>query len=164
MAAPADGIDRLIHYVDARLDQLGLTKEDVARRGGPAVDTLSKLRRRTDHGRPTIGTLSRYDAALGWQPGSSAVTMLGGVPRSITTRRPGKKPATPPLADDDIVTRLTNQLRDELDRLVRMRDSIEASITRTRSIYEGLTDVFGTGDSAAEPATIAGEPTQDINA
>jgi hypothetical protein len=159
MAAPAKGIDRLIHYVDARLAQLGLTKEEVARRGGPAVDTLSKLRRRTDHGRPTIGTLSRYDAALGWQPGSSAITMLGGLPQSITARRPGKKPATPPLAENDIVARLSTQLRDELHQLERMRDSIDASITRTRSIYEGLAGVSGT----EEAATIAGEPTQDIS-
>jgi hypothetical protein len=164
MAVPADGIDRLIHYVDARLAQLGLTKEDVARRGGPAVDTLSKLRRRTDHGRPTIATLSRYDAALGWQPGSSAVTMLGGMPQSITTRRPGKKPATPALAGNDIVARLTTQLRDELDRLQRMRDSIDASIARTRSIYEGLAGVSGTHDATAEAAATNGEPTPDISA
>ena len=159
MAAPASGIDRLIHYIDARLAQLGLTREEVARRGGPAVDTLSKLRRRTDQGRPTIATLSRYDAALGWQPSSSAVTMLGGVPQSITTRRPGKKPATAPLAEDDIVARLTTQLRDELHRLERIRDSINTSITRTRSIYEGLAGVSGTGKAT----TVTDEPMQDIN-
>ena len=164
MAAPASGIDRLIHYVDARLAQLGLTKEEVARRGGPAVDTLSKLRRRTDQGRPTIGTLLRYDAALGWQPGSSAVTMIGGAPQSITTRRPGKKPATPPLAENDIVARLTTQLRDELDRLERMRGSIDASITRMRCIYEGLAGVSGIDEAAAEVAGITGKPSHDISA
>jgi hypothetical protein len=28
MTAPADGVDRLIHFVDARLAQLGLSRED----------------------------------------------------------------------------------------------------------------------------------------
>lgn len=105
------------------------------------MDTLSKLRRRTDQGRPTIGTLLRYDAALGWQPGSSAITLIGGVPQSVTTRRVGKKPATTPLGENEIVARLSAQLRDELDRVERMRDSIDASITRMRSIYEGLAGV-----------------------
>ena len=43
MTVPADGIERLIHFVDARIAQLNLSKEEVARRGGPNRDTLAKI-------------------------------------------------------------------------------------------------------------------------
>ena len=63
MTVPADGVDRLIYFVDARIAQLNLSKEEVARRGGPARDTLAKIRGRADQHTPLVGTLLRNDAA-----------------------------------------------------------------------------------------------------
>ena len=65
MTVPADGTARLIHFVDERIAQLNLSKEEVARRGGPAPDTLAKVRGRRDQQTPMAGTWLRLGAALG---------------------------------------------------------------------------------------------------
>ena len=57
MTVPANGIERLIHFVDARIAQLNLSKEEVARRGGPNPDTLAKIRARTTSRTPNVETL-----------------------------------------------------------------------------------------------------------
>jgi hypothetical protein len=142
MTAPASGVARLIHFVDARIAQLRLTKDEVSRRGGPSADTLTKLRRRGDQAKPTIATLARYDAALGWQPGSAAHTLIGGLPQSLTARRRGTKPATPAITEDDIVARFTRQLRDEITRLAALRDDLDTRITRMQDIHNGLIEVL----------------------
>jgi hypothetical protein len=86
MTVPADGAARLIHFVDERIAQLNVSNEEQARRGGPAPGALAKIRGRRDQQTPMVGTLLRSDAALGWQPGSAAVAMLGGQPLSLTAR------------------------------------------------------------------------------
>jgi hypothetical protein len=141
MTAPAGaGIDRLIHFVEARIAQLGLSKEEVARRGGPAVDTLVKIRGRRDQQSPMVGTLLRLDSALGWQPGSAAVILLGGRPLSLTARSRGtarlKKDAPRPLREQEIMGRLAAQLHDEIARLEGARDAVTARIHRLRSVYD----------------------------
>ena len=68
MTVPADGVDRLIHFVDARLTQLNLSKEEVARRGGPGVDTLAKIRGRAAQRSPQVGTLLRWTPHWGGSP------------------------------------------------------------------------------------------------
>jgi hypothetical protein len=140
MTVPADGVERLIHFVDARLAQLNLSKEEVARRGGPGVDTLAKIRGRTDQRTPQVGTLLRLDAALGWQPGSSAVVLLGGQPLSLTARsravpRP-RKHGPRPMTDHEIMQRLAAQLHDEIARLEGDRDALDVRITRLRTVYD----------------------------
>jgi hypothetical protein len=63
----------------------------------------------------------RIDRALGWQPGSAAVVLLGGHPLTVTARTPkgvraGKKSAKP-VTGDEVGGRLLDQLGDRLDRL-----------------------------------------------
>ena len=118
MTVPADGIERLMYFVDARIAQLQLTKADIERRGGPSRDTLTKLRGRSGSTTPLVGTLLRYDDALGWYPGSAAVTLLGGQPLSRTASlKRRKKPATQPLSEDQIAAHLTGLLSDEIASL-----------------------------------------------
>src|ERR1700736_7021809 len=86
MTEPADGVPRLMHFVDARLAQLHLSKQEAARRGVPKPSTLHKVRDRDYQSTPKVRTLLRIDQALGWEPGSSAVVMLGGHPLTVTAR------------------------------------------------------------------------------
>jgi hypothetical protein len=142
MTAPADGVDRLIHFVDARMARLGLSRQDVARRGGPGVDTLSKVRYRhsTQH-TPIVGMLLRLGGARGWEAGSSAVVPAGGSPLSVSAkssrrqRRRGTK-ASEPMTDREILQRLVSRFRDEIARLEGDRDAIEQRLARMRTLCE----------------------------
>jgi hypothetical protein len=167
MTVPVDGVDRLIHFVDERIAQLNLSKEEVARRGGPARDTLAKIRGRRDQQTPMVGTLLRLDAALGWQPGSAAVALLGGQPLSLTARsravsRP-KKHALQPMGEREIMQRLAAQLYDEIARLEGDRDAVDARIQRLRTIYHSFVaeltvdeDLAAEYSAADNPSSVAG--------
>jgi hypothetical protein len=162
MTVAADGVDRLTHFVDARIAQLNLSKEEVARRGGPARDTLAKIRGRRDQQTPMVGTLLRLDAALGWQPGSAAVTMLGGQPLSLTARsravaRP-KRRALQPMNEREIMQRLVSQLHDEIARLEGDRDALDARIQRLRTICDGLTAELNVDENLAAEYRAADDP------
>ncbi|WP_082408937.1 helix-turn-helix domain-containing protein [Mycobacterium intracellulare] len=138
MTAPTDGVERLIYFVDARIAQLKLTKEEVARRGGPSVDTLAKIRGRRDQHTPLVGTLLRLDSALGWQPGSAAVVLLGGQPLSLIARGGGayKTTAGHPMTEREIMARLVSQLREEITRLEGDREAVDARIHGLRTIHD----------------------------
>lgn len=141
MTIPADGIERLIYFVDARIAQLNLSKEEVARRGGPSRDTLAKIRGRHDQRTPAVGTLLRLDQSLGWQPGSSAATLLGGKPLSLTARRrkhSSRHDAARPLTETEVLRRLTDQLRDEIVRLEGAREAVDIRIGKLRGIYDNI--------------------------
>src|SRR5258708_30164727 len=86
MTAPANGVPRLMHLVDTRLEQLRMTKQEAARRGFSNPSTLAKVRDNDVQNTPTVRTLLRIDRALGSQPGSAAVILLGGFPLTLTTR------------------------------------------------------------------------------
>ena len=75
---PADGIKRLLFFLEDRLAELGWTREDLAAAGGPAPSTLRKARQCDGQLAPRI--LARLDVALGWQEGSAAQMMAGGSP------------------------------------------------------------------------------------
>jgi hypothetical protein len=163
MAVPAGGVDRLTHFVDERIAQLDLSKEEVARRGGPARDTLAKIRGRRDQQTPMVGTLLRLDAALGWQPGSSAVTLLGGQPLSLTARsravaRP-KKRALQRMDEREIMQRLVSRLHDEIARLEGDRDALDARIQRLRVICDSFTAELTFDESLAAEYSTAEDPT-----
>jgi uncharacterized small protein (DUF1192 family) len=143
MTAPAEGIDRLISFVETRLAQLKLSKQEVARRGGPAVDTLVKARGRKGQNTPTVSTLLMLDALMGWQPGSAAVTLLGGRPLSLTARRNrvvirDEKRPLQPMSKGEIEQRLTAQLRDELDRLEEDRTAVQRRIELLQNVIAEL--------------------------
>jgi uncharacterized protein YhaN len=114
-----------------------------------------------------VSTLLRLDAALGWQPGSAAVALLGGQPLSLTARsravsRP-KKRALQPMSELDIMERLVAQLHDEIARLEGDRDAVDARIRRLRTICESFTaelsvdeDLAAEFSAADNPSTVAG--------
>ena len=169
MTVPADGVDRLIHFVEARMAQLNLSKEEVARRGGPGVDTLSKVRYRHSTQRtPMVGTLLRLDRALGWERGSSAVVLAGGSPLSLTakrSRRTNRRDTQPgqPMTDHEILHRLVSQLRDEIARLEGDRDAIDQRVTRLRTLRDRFAaeldvdeDLLAEYAAAEAPSAVAG--------
>ena len=77
-ALPADGIKRLLFFLEDRLAQLRWTREDLAAAGGPAPSTLYKAGQREGGLAPR--TLARMDFALGWQQGSALRVLSGGSP------------------------------------------------------------------------------------
>ena len=77
-ALPADGIKRLLFFLEDRLAQLRWTREDLAAAGGPAPSTLYKAGQREGGLAPR--TLARLDFTLGWQEGSAQRVLSGGSP------------------------------------------------------------------------------------
>ncbi|MEE6140604.1 hypothetical protein SKC41_30370 [Mycobacterium sp. 050128] len=77
-AFPADGVRRLLFFVEDRLAQLRWTREDLAAAGGPAPSTLYKASERD--GGLSLKTLARLDVALGWQEGSARRVLAGESP------------------------------------------------------------------------------------
>jgi len=155
MDVPSDGVARLIHFVDARLGQLRMSKEEAVRRGFPDPDTLPKVR--YTHGTPKVRTLLRIDRTLGWQPGSSAVVLVGGTPLSLTARTTrgvrAKESAAQPLTADAVIERLLTQLSDEIgrarddlrrvDERVRRLSGVHARLAAELRVDEGLVREFG---------------------
>jgi hypothetical protein len=174
MTVPANGVERLMHFVDARIEQLQLSKADVERRGGPSRDTLRKLQGRSGQNTPLVGTLLRYDDALGWYRGSAAVTLLGGQPLSRTAfLRRRKKPEPDPLTGDKVAAHLAGLLGDEIAALESDRDNLNVRISRMRHLHEALVaewvidpalvaDYEAQDDTAADAAP--GDPPHDISA
>src|ERR1700693_3724254 len=146
MTAPADGVPRLMHFVDARLAQLQLTKKDAASSGFPDPSTLPRARDTDTQATPTVRTLLRIDATLGWQPGSAAVIMLGGFPLTITARatRRGraKEQAAQPMAADEVASRLlTPPHQGPADEVVaRSLADVRGVCARPRRDEAGLDD------------------------
>ena len=81
---PDHGLARLDHFVSERLAVLRMTRDELARRGGPNRSTLHKA----ISGSRTVSmaTLARLDASLGWTPGSAAAILHGGTPQSRLPR------------------------------------------------------------------------------
>ena len=111
MSPPANGIERLMHHVDVRLEQLGLTKTDLTRRGGPESSALHEIRDRRGQNTPRVGTLLRLDRCLGWEPGSAAAVLLGGKPLTVTARAAMGEGLTPRA----VLDRLLSHLRADVD-------------------------------------------------
>jgi hypothetical protein len=136
MTVADDGVDRLIHFVDERLAQLQIRREEMARRGGPSYDALTKIRGRSTQNTPRVSTLLRLDRALGWQLGSSAVVLLGGTPLSVTARVRGKArlQAAQPVTAEEILHRLVDQVHDEIARLDSAHTAIGQRIQGLRAV------------------------------
>jgi hypothetical protein len=136
MTVADDGVDRLIHFVDERLAQLQIRREEMARRGGPSYDALTKIRGRSTQNTPRVSTLLRLDRALGWQLGSSAVVLLGGTPLSVTARVRGKArlQAAQPVTAEEIMHRLVDQVHDEIARLDSAHTAIGQRIQGLRAV------------------------------
>ncbi|WP_094287314.1 hypothetical protein [Mycobacterium lehmannii] len=136
MTVPADGVARLMHFVDARLGQLKMSKEEANRRGFPHPSTLAAVRDRNSQHTPTVRTLLRIDRTLGWQPGSAAVVMLGGTPLSVTARTTrnvrAMERSAAPMTADEVVDRLLGELHDEIERA---RGEVRAADERLQRLY-----------------------------
>jgi len=149
MTVPADGVDRLIYFVENRIAQLGLSKDEVARRGGPVRDTLTKIRGLEGQRRPTVDVLMRLDATMGWHAGSSAVILLGGQPLSLTitagahqgdtasvsapVRRGRRRRTVQPVTVEEIIDRLVQQVDDQIRE-------VENVLAGLRGVRQALSD------------------------
>lgn len=78
-------LKRFGRYVYARRRELNMGQDAVAEAGGPSDKKQTDI----EHGRgpmPRFETLSKYDKALGWEPGSAAAVLHGGEPRLVKPR------------------------------------------------------------------------------
>jgi hypothetical protein len=155
MTVPADGVPRLMHFVDARLARLKITKEEAAERGFPDPSTLAKVRDRDAQRAPTVRTLLRIDGGLGWQPGSAAVVLLGGHPLTVTARSTeatrARAHSARPVTADEVVSRLLDQLGEQIDAARRDLEAIAKRVEHLGELHEALGDTF-----RYEPAAEAG--------
>ena len=116
---PDAGVPRLQHFVAERLATLRISRDELARRGGPHRSTLNK-----SFNSPrgvSRATLARLDASLGWAPGSAARILQGGVPVSRLHFGPDQ-------AHVMTVLRATNDL---------LNDCVEL-LSDTRELVQGL--------------------------
>ncbi len=136
-----------MHFVDARLEQLQLSKVQAARRGFPNPSTLAKVRDRDTQHTPTVRTLLRIDRALGWQPGSAAVLLLGGNPRTVTARTTRgvrvKEQAAEPMTPDEVIARLLGQLRDEVTATRRALSDVDHRLEHLMVVHDRISEEFG---------------------
>ena len=146
MTVPADGVPRLMHFVDARLAQLKMSKEQAARRGFPDPSTLSKVRDRNTQRTPTVRTLLRIDNGLGWQPGSSAVVLLGGFPLAVSARSTAATQARTdkarPVTAEEVVSRLLDQLGSQIDAARREVKIVAGRVDRLSELHHALLDTI----------------------
>lgn len=144
MTVPADGVARLMHFVDARLRQLNMTKDEAHRRGFPHPSTLSAVRASNSQRTPTVRTLLRIDRSLGWQPGSAAVVLLGGSPLTITARMTrgarAQEEAATPMTAQDITDRLLDQLRDGIELARTEVRAVDDRLDRLYTVHQRLVD------------------------
>lgn len=146
MTVPADGVARLMHFVDARLAQLRMSKEEANRRGFPHPSTLAAVRARDSQHTPTVRTLLRIDRTLGWQPGSAAVVLLGGTPLSVTARTTrnvrAHEQSSTPMTAQDVIDRLLGQLHDEIERARDDVRAVDDRLQRLYTVHERLSQEF----------------------
>lgn len=146
MTVPADGVARLMHFVDARLGQLRMSKEEANRRGFPHPSTLAAVRARESQHTPTVRTLLRIDRTLGWQPGSAAVVLLGGTPLSVTARTTrnvrAHEQSSTPMTAQDVIDRLLGQLHDEIERARNDVRAVDDRLQRLYTVHERLSQEF----------------------
>lgn len=146
MTAPANGVPRLMQFVDTRLGQLRMTKQEAASRGFPNPSTLAKVRDNDVQNTPTVRTLLRIDRALGWQPGSAAVILLGGFPLTVTARTSkgvrAREIAARPVTGEEVVNRLLDQLGDEIARTRADLTALGERFDRLCAVHTSLVDEF----------------------
>jgi hypothetical protein len=135
-----------MHFVDTRLEQLRMTKQEAARRGFPNPSTLAKVRDNDVQNTPTVRTLLRIDRALGSQPGSAAVILLGGFPLTVTARTSkgvrARELAAKPVTGEEVVNRLLDQLGDEIARTRKDLTALGDRLDRLCIAHSRLADEF----------------------
>ncbi len=130
---PTDGPERLIFFVKQRLADLDMTQAELAARGGPNRSTLGKLRGRPGQKTPTVATLLACDDSLGWERGSAAVVLLGGVPQEAAD---SGIPAG--LNSDEKVVRLLGRANRRADTLGELLDSATREFEHLRRQLDAL--------------------------
>lgn len=114
-------VEHFAAEVSQRRRRLGMTVLDVNRNGGPTAPTVAKAEA-GELGDPRPSTLSKFDAALRWQPGSAASIYWDGKeprPREVPARRrvalePGPGRVSLPLDRVLALMRTQAQLNDML--------------------------------------------------
>lgn len=135
MAVPKDGPERLIHFVNQRLADLGLTQEELTARGGPDRSTLGKLRSRPEQKTLTVATLLSYDDTLGWERGSAAVALLGGTPQEASPTAGADQ-----IPSRDKVARLARQAHRRAEKLIGHLEAAAAEAQHLRRQLAALRD------------------------
>lgn len=75
--ADESGLERLRLAVVNRIDELGLTYEEIGLRGGPSTTLLSEYKTGKPK-TPPAKTLKKLDLGLGWPDGTARAMLLGG--------------------------------------------------------------------------------------
>ena len=136
-----------MHFVDARLQQLSMSKAEANRRGFPHPSTLPAVRDHQSQTTPTVRTLLRIDQTLGWQPGSAAVILLGGDPLSVTARRTRKtlqrEQSAQPMDAADVMDRLFGGLHEDI---ASAHAAVRTADERLQRLYAALDRLVGEFD------------------
>lgn len=140
MTVPADGVGRLLHFVDRRLETLRMTKDDIAARGGPEPSTLHKVLHRSGQHTPRVRTLLRLDLSVGWEPGSSAAVLLGGYPLSVTARPVIAVDGARPVSRDEVVDRLLDRLKGHIDQARGDVRALTAKLDQLEAVHRLLVE------------------------
>jgi len=115
------GSDNLAREVRKRLDQLGLTRRELARRTGLSRQTIHNIENGyTVHFRPQ--TLSALDHALMWNVGTAAQLARGEMDHLSETER-DTAVRNADVIRWHIVQRISSLSVDELERLIAMMDT-----------------------------------------
>lgn len=157
MTVPADGVARLLSFVDGRLETLRMTKEDIAARGGPEASTLHKVLHRNSQNTPRVRTLLRLDLSLGWEPGSSAAVLLGGYPLSVTARAGRTADGARPVSADEVVARLLDRLKGHIDETRADVDALVARLDKLEGVHHRLVEEFHADPALVSAFTTGGD-------
>ena len=116
MTVPANGVARLMHFVDARLEQLHISKEEAARRGFPDPSTWPRCVTATPRTPRRCAPCCASTAPWAGSP-ARRPWCCGGNPLSVTARPPracGPRTGRATVTGDEVVARLLDQLHDEI--------------------------------------------------
>lgn len=129
-AVPAQDHERLARYVRERREELGLTQEEVATRGGPSTATL-RLIENAAGAAYKAKSLRQLEDGLGWARGSAIAVLGGGVPSLATAAvLTGEVPV---------------ELRHSLDVLASMRPRVRRAFTEFMEAFAEEDDPTGSG-------------------
>lgn len=124
---------RMRDAVIARMEELGLTQQDVAASGGPSTSTLTLIAKgEWDPGRLAATSLRKLDAGLQWTPGTARRIWHGDPPAAQPTTAPTVRPPsqTGDYAEAPGERRQVTLTEEQLEAIVRraVQDALGAAL------------------------------------
>lgn len=104
-APDRETLDRIADAFRARREELGLTRHDVAGRGGPSIGPIARFEGNKRRWPKTTAIRTRWALALGWEPDAWERVARGEEPREI---------------ENDEVEEILSSLESDLHRLRRV--------------------------------------------